>query len=224
VQIFGALHERPDAIAGGFTVGQGVGGVQIFGALHERPDAIAGGFTVGQGVGGVQIFGALHERPDAIAGGFTVGQGVGGVQIFGALHERPDAIAGRLSAGKKLICALGATVLLLRGVSYIYRAHRLYLDNERYIVAAISGRPMQFKSGSSANAWADLLITRAAAEVGYSAALPAVRRLVWRESKIEALARYQDRLIQAAAKAADRQAQQAIIDEINAVEAKIASI
>ena len=25
--------------------------MQIFGALHERPDAIAGGFTVGQGGG-----------------------------------------------------------------------------------------------------------------------------------------------------------------------------
>ena len=160
----------------------------------------------------------------ASGGGGGGGQGGGVTEVWAALIERPDSIIGSMRTGTKLICAVGATELLLRGCIYIYRSHRLYLDNDRYIVAAISGRPMHFKSGASANAWADLLITRAAAEVGYAAALPAVRRLVWKEAKVEALARYQDRLIKAAAKAVDQKAQQAIIDEINAVESKIASI
>ena len=225
--ISAAIGERPDSIIGSMAVGQAAGSVIGFSAaIGERPDSIIGSMSVGQAAGSVIGFSAaIGERPDSIIGSMSVGQAAGSVIGFSAaIRERPDSIIGSMRTGVRLICAVGATALLLRGVSYIFRQHRLYLDGDRYIVAAISGRPMHFKSGASANAWAELLITRAAAEVGYAAALPAVRRLVWKEAKVEALARYQDRLIQAAAKAVDQKAQQAIIDEINAVEAKIASI
>ena len=198
-------------------------------ALLERPDAILGVVSGGgQPGGGPSGFsGVLLERPDIILGVVSGGgQPGGGPSGFsGVLLERPDVILGVVSkGGPLLLCAVGATELMLQGATYIYQAGRVLIDNGRYIVAAISGRAMRFKSGASANAWADLLITKAAAEVGYATALPPVRRLVWKDRKEAALRSYQGRLLEAAAKASDVKGQQAIIREINAVESKIAAI
>ena len=168
---------------------------------------------------------ALLERPDVVVAAMSSGgPAVGSTGFSGVLLERPDVVVASMSQGAVLVCAVGATALMMQGKSYIYQAGRLMLDGGRYMVAAISGRPMRFKSGASANAWADLLITKAAAEVGYATALPYVRRLVWKDRKEAALRAYQGRLLEAAAKAADVRAQEAIIREINAVESKITAI
>ena len=225
--IIAAVLERPDSLIGSMSVSAPGGGVVGFSAaVLERPDSLIGSMSVSAAGGGVVGFSAaVLERPDSLIGSMSVSAPGGGVVGFSAaVLERPDSLIGSMRVGPLLICAVGATDLMLQGKTYIYQAGRVLIDNGRFLVAAISGRPMRFKSGTSANAWADLLITKAAAEVGYATALPPVRRLVWKDRKEEALRAYQGRLLEAAAKAADVRGQEAIVREINAVESKIAAI
>lgn len=185
---------------------------------------------------------AAQVALSAVAGGSGGSVGLGavvnlpivvGVVIAGAVGTGGGGGGGGGGDGGggtdgQLICPVGAVAKLMAGAVAACHGGSLKLTESSgavWVVASAAGRRMRFRSVESAARWVELVILRAASEIGLADALPAERRARWREAKLISLAGYQDRLIESAAKvAAGSAAQVAILAEYAAVQHKIDSL
>ena len=164
----------------------------------------------------------VPEIAIAIALGAGPGGGGEGGGGEGGGGEGGGGEGGGGAAG--LVCPVGAVAKLIAGWEPDFTDGALHLSSgaEVCVVASSAGRPMRFRSVETAARWVELVIHRAASEIGLATALPAERRDRWRSAKIESLSGYQDRLIESAAKVATGSAAQvAILAEYAVVQAKI---
>ncbi|MBO3710718.1 MAG: hypothetical protein J5X22_09405 [Candidatus Accumulibacter sp.] len=142
------------------------------------------------------------------------------------ITERGDLAAIKLKGASfepRLLCAVGVTNLLMAGASIEFRPQDdSLLVAGLFVAASQSGKKMRFRSAATAEAWADLLVVRAASEVGFSSALPPGRREVWKEKKLLSLQEYQWRLVECAAKLpVGSEGELCLLEEVQAVQRKI---
>ena len=125
-----------------------------------------------------------------------------------------------------LVCAVGATRLMMRGEDRFFSGGNLFIGTGgRWVVASVAGKRMKFRSEETAESWAELVILRAASEIGLASALPAASREKWKAKKYETLTAYQNRLVETAARLlAGSEGQAALLDEIAIVQDKLDSL
>ena len=125
-----------------------------------------------------------------------------------------------------MVCPVGATALLMDGEPHSFEGGSLFIGaSASWVVASIAGKRMRFKSEDTAGRWCEIVVVRAASEVGLSSALPAASRDLWKSRKLESLAAYQERIVSAAAKLpAGSDGQIALLNELAIVQEKMDSI
>ena len=125
-----------------------------------------------------------------------------------------------------MVCPVGATSLLMAGYPHLFDGGNLFLGvPAQWVVASVAGKRMKFRSEETAESWVELVVIRAASEIGLASALPVASRDKWKAKKLESLAGYQDRMVQAAARLPSGSAGQvAILAEFAIVQEKIDSL